>query len=148
MPLVRRCSVALPLPRGRKQIDVFPNAKTYRDWRYKFQEAVASVSNTPKEAFEWICQTYEAKTHEEFRDGQFPTLDARAATAINKVLNGDFQRKVNLVKKELADKKLMITGRQIAWMMDEYFKTASAEGAVLKLKDLLKVHCRGEHPGI
>ena len=45
----------------------------------------------------------------------------------------------------MADKKLMITGRQIAWMMDGYFKTASAEGAVLELKDLLNAHCRGEN---
>ena len=45
----------------------------------------------------------------------------------------------------MADKKLMITGRQIAWMMDRHFKTASADGAVLEFKDLLSVQCRGEN---
>ena len=79
-------------------IDAIPNAKTYRNWRYAFQEAVASASGTPTSAFERICQTYEAETHEELRDGAFQSLDAKTATGLNKILSGDFQRKVNLVK--------------------------------------------------
>ena len=67
----------------------------------------------------------------------FEMLDARIASALNKIIqNSCFKKKVSLEEQNAQKKNRFLRGRQIAYMIYDYFRVAGAHDTVLDYADL------------
>ena len=67
-------------------------------------------------------------------------LDAKIASVLNKIIrNSQFKKKVRLEEQEDLKEDLFLRGRQIAFMIYDYFRVTGAHGAVLDYADLFSV---------
>ena len=71
--------------------------------------------------------------------GEFGVLDCKLAAAFGRILNGEIGRQVNLAEEKAAKHGHMLKGRQIAYMVMDYFKITAQEGAILELDDLVSL---------
>ena len=70
----------------------------------------------------------------------FETLDARIASALNKVIqNSYFKKKVSLEEQKAQKEDRFLRGRQIAYMFDDNFPVAGAHDTVLDHADLFTI---------
>jgi hypothetical protein len=113
----------------------------------KFKKKVANSSGRPTLAFEWISKV-EVKgiTFEELADSEgFDVWDGKIACGLLDICHGEFLRQVQLKEEKAAKENKMINGRQIAFMIYEYFKISATEGAILEFSDLLNVVLKGDN---
>ena len=61
------------------------------------------------------------------------------------IINGDFKRRVFTQEEAAKKEKRFLTGRQVAWMIDEYFKVSDADEPVLDLNDFLRVELKNDN---
>ena len=129
------------------KLPAFPNPESYRNWRIRTREAVMSASTDPDKAFDWVSETWkEGQTIEYLRNvGKFTTLDAKLLSALTNILTGDFARKVDTYKETEATNHRYVRGRQVLFMMHEYFSTNIKHGATYSLQDLFSVKMKGEN---
>ena len=115
----------------RIQIPRFPKPEQYRTWRIKVRDAVVATSDQPEKAFEWIEATWiPGQTVEVLRDsGMFVHLDAKLASALTNILEGDLARQVDIFKEQEAKEKRYARGRQILLMVHKHFSTNIKHGA-------------------
>ena len=67
-------------------------------------------------------------------------LDAKIASALNKIIqNSQFKKKVSLEEQEAQKKDRFLRGRQIAFMIYDYFRVSGAHDTVLDYADLFSV---------
>ena len=70
----------------------------------------------------------------------FEMLDARIASALNKIIqNSDFKKKVSLEEQLAKKEDRFLRGRQIAFMIYHYFRVTGAHDTILDYADLLSV---------
>ena len=71
----------------------------------------------------------------------FEMLDAKIASALNKIIpNPQFKKKVSLWRNRKAQKEnRFLRGRQIAFMIHDYFRVTDAHDTVLDYADLFSV---------
>ena len=106
----------------------FPNPESHRSWKTATREAVRAAS----EAFKW--------NHDSLRDpGKFLTLDTKLLAALTKVARGELTREILIFKETEASKSRAVTGRQVLYLFDQYFKTNEEAGSLYSVEDLLKV---------
>ena len=76
----------------------------------------------------------------------FEVLDARIASALNKIINNShFKRKVSLEEMKKAQKEdRFLRGRQIAYLIYEYFRVTGANDSVENYTDLFTTSLRSE----
>ena len=130
----------------RIQIPRFPKPEQYRNWRIKVRDAVVATSDQPEKAFEWIEATWiPGQTVEVLRDsGMFVHLDAKLASALTNILEGDLARQVDIFKEQEAKEKRYARGRQILLMVHKHFSTNIKHGAIYDFEDLLSVQLINE----
>ena len=128
------------------KIEAFPTSVRFRTWKMNFKKKIASISGNPDEAFLWINEIEEADTMDELAEsGLFPLLDSKIASGLSEILNGEFQRQVQVLDEKAAIKGRMLKGRQIAWLIYQHFRLSEAEGSILEFNDLLSVELRGDN---
>ena len=67
-------------------------------------------------------------------------LDAKIASALNKIIqNSQFKKKVGLVEQKAQKEDRNLRGRQIAFMIYDYFQVTGAHDRVLDYADLFSV---------
>ena len=67
----------------------------------------------------------------------FEVLDARIASALNKIIhNSHFKRKVSLEEQNAQKQDRFLRGRQISYLIYEYFRVTGANDAVENYADL------------
>ena len=67
-------------------------------------------------------------------------LDAKIASALNKIIqNSQFKKKVSLEEQKTQKEDRFPRGRQIAFMIYDYFRVTGADDAVLDFADVLSV---------
>ena len=72
----------------------------------------------------------------------FELIDARIASALNKIIqNTQFKRKVSLEEMKAHKEDRFLRGRQIAYLIDEYFRVTGANVCVENYADLFTVVC-------
>ena len=97
-----------------------------KKWRWSIQWAILSH----RDQFENIISLI------------FEVLDAKIASFLKKIIqNSYFKKKVNLVEQKAQLKDRFLRGRQIAFMIYEFFR---AHGAVLGYSDLVRVAFHGD----
>ena len=77
----------------------------------------------------------------------FEMLDAKIASALNKIIqNSQFKKKVSLEEqKAQKEDRFFLRGRQIAFVVYDYFPVTGAHGTVLDNADLFPVTLRDEN---
>ena len=131
------------------QFDKFPNPQSFLVWRIRFKNQVIACSDFPSEAMLWIKEVemvdsvVELKSSRSVSGKNFPNiqmLDAKIASALNKIIqNSQFKKKVSLEEQKAQKEDRSLRGRQIAFMIYNYFRVTGAHNAVLDYADLFSV---------
>ena len=70
----------------------------------------------------------------------FEMLDARTASALNEIIqNSHFKKKVGLEEQNAQKENRFLRGRQIVFMIYDYFRVTGAHDKVLDFADLFSV---------
>ena len=70
----------------------------------------------------------------------FEMLDAKIASALTKIIqNSQFKKKVSLEERKAEKKDRFLRGRQIAFMINDYFRVIGAHDTVLDFADSFSV---------
>ena len=97
-------------------------------------------SNAPR-CFSWLW--IELTSSRSVCGNDFPNfemLDAKIASALNKIIqNSQFKKKVSFEKQKAQKVDRFLRGRQIAFMIYDYFRVTGAHDAVLDVADLFSV---------
>ena len=77
---------------------------------------------------------------------KFEMLDARIASALNKIIqNSQFKKKVSLEEQKAQKEDRFLRGRQIAFIIYDYFRVAGAHDTVFDYADLFSVTLRDDN---
>ena len=75
----------------------------------------------------------------------FEVLDARIASALNKIIhNSHFKRRISLEEQEAQKQDRFLRGRQIAHLIYEYFRVTGANDSVENFADLFTISLRND----
>ena len=75
----------------------------------------------------------------------FEVLDARIASALNKIIhNSHFKRKISLEEQKAQKQDRFFRGRQIAYLIYEYFRVTGANDSVENYADLFTFSLRND----
>ena len=75
----------------------------------------------------------------------FEMLDARIASALTKLIhNSYFKNKVSLEKQKAQEEDRFLRGRQIAYMIYDYFRVTGAHATVLDYADFFSITLRND----
>ena len=75
----------------------------------------------------------------------FEVLDARIASALNKIIhNSHFKRRVSLEEQKAQKEDRILRGRQIAYLIYEYFRVTGATDSVENYADLFTIALRND----
>ena len=131
--------------------DKFPTPATFACWKIRFKTEVCTCSQFPTEAMQWIKEVElvdsvdELRSSSSFRESismpDFEVLDARIASALNKN-HPEFplqKKEVSLEEQEAPKEDRFLRGRQIAYMIYDYFRVTGAHDTVLDNADLFSV---------
>ena len=116
----------------------WPSIKGFRAWKLSFRKSVASASSRPDAAFAWICFIDSAKSVDDLSNSEdFPELDALLGTEWDKIIAGEFKKTVQVKEYDLMKEYKMIKGRQVTWMVFDYFRLSDVDGAMLNWDEII-----------
>ena len=75
----------------------------------------------------------------------FEVLDAKIASALNRIIhNSHFKRRISLEEQKAQKQDRFLRGRQIAYLIYEYFRVTRANDSVENYADLFTVFLRND----
>ena len=75
----------------------------------------------------------------------FEVLDARIASPLNKIIhNSQFKRRISLEEQKAQKQDRFLRGRQIAYLIYEYFRVTGANDSVENYADLFTISLRND----
>ena len=78
-------------------------------------------------------------------DASFDELSAKLSTAWDKIIGGDFKRRVQIKEIELSNQGRYLNGRQCTWMVYQHFKLSENDTNLLDWDAILSVKPHGEN---
>ena len=134
--------------------DRFPTPTTFACWKIRFKTEVCTCSQLPTETRHWIKEVEMVDSVDDLKSSSstrgismpnFEVLDARIASALNKIIqNSHFKRKVSLEEMKDPKEDRFLRGRQIAYLIYEYFRVAGANDSVENYADLFTISLRND----
>ena len=134
--------------------DKFPTSATFAGWKIGFKTEVCTCSQFPTEAMLWIKEVEmvdsvdDSMSSSSFKGIQMPifeVLDARIASALNRIIHDShFQRRVSLEEQKAQKEDRFLRGRQIAYLIYEYFRVTGANDSVENYADLFTIGLRND----
>ena len=130
------------------QFDKFPTPASFLCWKIRFRNQVTtffsfSIGNFVMDEMEMFDSLGELKSSRSAAGKNFPNfemLDAKIASASNKIIqHSHFKKKVSLEEQKAQKEGRFLRGRQIAFMIYDYFRVTGAHDTVLNYVDLLSV---------
>ena len=128
------------------QFDKFPDPHSFLCWKIRFKNEVTTCSDFPAEAMLWINEVEmidsldELKSWRSVSGPNFEMLDAKIASALNKIMqNSYFKKKVSLVEQKAQKEDRFLRGRQMASMIYDYFRLSGGHDTVLNYADSFSV---------
>ena len=104
--------------------DKFLIPATFACWKIRFKTEVCTCSQFPTEAMQWIKEVEMVDSVDDFKSSSsvpgipmpnFEVLDARIASALNKIIhNSQFTRRISLEEQKAQKQDRFLRGRQIA----------------------------------
>ena len=113
-----------------------------------------TCSQFPTEAMQWIKEVELVDSVDDLRSSlsirgismpNFEVLDARTASALNKIIhNSHFKRRISLEEQKAQKQDRFLRGRQIAYLIYEYFRVTVAHDSVENYADLFTISLRND----
>ena len=104
--------------------DKFPTPATFACWKIRFKTEVCTCSQFPTEAMQWIKEVEMVDPVDDLKSSlstrgipmpKFEVLDARIASALNKIIHSShFKRRISLEEQKAQKQDRFLRGRQIA----------------------------------
>ena len=123
-------------------------------WKIRFKTEVFICSHFPTEAMQWIKNVEFVDSVDELRSSSsirsipmpdFEVLDARIASALNKIIhNSHFKRKISLEEQKAQKEDSFLRGRQIAYLIYEHFRVTVTDSSVENYTDLFTIVFRND----
>ena len=134
--------------------DKFPTPATFACWKIRFKTEVCTCSQFPTEAMQWIKEVELVDSVDELRSSSstrgismpnFEVLDARIASALNKIIhNSQFKRRISLEEQKAQKEDRFLRGRQIAYLIYEQFRVTGTHDSVENYTDLFTIVLRND----
>ena len=134
--------------------DKFPTPATFACWKIRFKTEVCTCSQFPTEAMQWIKEVELVDSVDELRSSSstrgismpnFEVLDARIASALNKIIhNSHFKRRISLEEQKAQKQDRFLRGRQIAYLIYDYFRVTGSHDSVENYTDLFTIVLRND----
>ena len=134
--------------------DKFPTPATFACWKLRFKTEVCTCSQFPTEAMQWIKEVELVDSVDELKSSSsirgismpnFEVLDARIASALNRIIhNSHFKRRISLKEEKAQKEDRFFRGRQIAYLIYEYFRVTGAHDSVENYADLFTFSLRND----
>ena len=134
--------------------DRFITPATFACWKIRFKTDVCTCSQFPTEAMLWIKEVEMVDSVDDLMSSSstrgismpnFEVLDARIASALNRIIqNTRFQKKISLEEVKAHKEDRFLRGRQIAYLIYEYFRVTGANDSVENYADLFTVDLRND----
>ena len=128
-----------------------PHQGAFASWKMRFKTEVCTCSQFPTEAMQWIKEVEMVDSVDDLRSSSsvrcismpnFEVLDARIASAQNKIIhNSHFKRRISLEEQEAQKQDSFLRGRQIAYLIYDYFRVTGSRWFCRKLCRLFHNHC-------
>ena len=125
--------------------DMFPTPATFACWKIRFKTEVCTCSQFPTEAMQWIKEVEMVDSVDDLKSSSsirgismpnFEVLDARIASALIKIIhNSHFKRRISLEEQKAQKQDRFLRGRQIAYLIYEYFRVTGAHDSVENCAD-------------
>ena len=132
--------------------DKFPTPATFACWKIRFKTEACTCSQFPAEAVQWITEVEmvgsvgDLMSSSPVRGIQMPNfevLDARIASALSRIIHDtQFKRRISLEEQKAQTEDRFLRGRQIAYLISEYFRVTGANDSVENYTDLLTISLR------
>ena len=117
--------------------------------KYDSKNQVTTCSDFPSEAMIWIKEVEMVDSSDELKssrsvDGKdfldFEMLDAKIACALNNIIqNSQFKKKIRFEEQKAPKEDRFLRGRQVAFMIYDYFRVSGAHDTVLDYADFFSV---------
>ena len=134
--------------------DKFPTPATFACWKITFKTEVRTCSQFPTEAMQWIKEVEMVDSVDELRSSSstrgismpnFEVLDARIASALNKIVhNSHYKRRISLEEQKAQKEDRFLRGRQIACLIYDHFRVTGAHDSVENFADLFTISLRND----
>ena len=134
--------------------DKFPTPATFACWKIRFKTEVCICSQFPTELMQWIKEVELVDSVDELRSlsstrgismPNFEVLHARIASALNKIIhNSHFKRRISLEEQKAQKQDRFLRGRQIAYLIYDYFRVTGSHDSVENYTDLFTVVLRND----
>ena len=134
--------------------DKFPTPATFACWKIRFKTEVCTCSQFPTEAMQWIQEVELVDSVDELRSSSstrgismpnFEVLDARIASALNKIIhNSHFNRRISLEEQKAQKQDRFLRGRQIAYLIHDHFRVTGTDDSVENYTDLFTIVLRND----
>ena len=152
-PLTTSSTILVELPQNHMvgqqtselQFDKFPNPQSFMTWKTRFKTQVSSDSDFPSEAMLWIKEVEMVESLDDLKSSRsiagknfpnFEMLDAKFASALNKIIqNSHVKKKVSFDEQKAQKEDRFLRGRQIAFMIYDYFRVTGAHDTVSDCAD-------------
>ena len=132
--------------------DKFPTPAAFSCWKIRFKTEVCTCSQFPAEAMQWIKEVELVDSVDDLRSSSstrgismphFEVLDARIASTLNKIIQNS-QRKISLEEHKAQKEDRFLRGRQIAYLIYEYFRVTGTDDSVENYADLFTIVPRND----
>ena len=134
--------------------DKFPTPATFDCWKIRFKTEVCTCSQFPAEAIQWIKEVELVDSVDELRSSSsirgismpdFEVLDARVASALNKIIhNSQFKKRISLEEQKAQKEDRFLRGRQIAYLIYDHFRVTGSHDSVENYTDLFTIVLRND----
>ena len=134
--------------------DKFPNPATFACWKIGLKTEVCTCSQFPTEAMLWIKEVEMVESVDDLKSScsvtrtqgpDFEVLDEKIASALNRIIhNTRFKKKISLEEMKAHKEDRFLRGRQIAHLINEYFRVTGANDSVENYADLFAIALRND----
>ena len=134
--------------------DKFSTPATFACWEKRDKSEVCTCSQFLTEAMLWIKEVEMVESVDDLKSScsvrgirmpDFEVLDAKIASALNRIIHEtQFKRKVSLEEQKAQEEDRFLRGRQIAYLIYEYFQVTGANDSVENCADLFTIALRND----
>ena len=134
--------------------DKFPTRATFACWKIRFKTELCTCSQFPTEAMLLIKEVEMVDSVDDLKSSlsargirmpNFEVLDARIASPLNRIIhNSHFKRRISLEEQKAQKEDRFLRGRQIAYLIYEYFGVTGASDSVENYAELFNIGLRND----
>ena len=117
--------------------DKFSTPATFACWKMRFKTEVCTCSQFSSEAMLWIKEVEMVDSMDELKSSSsvtgirmsdFEVLDARIASALNRIIhNSHFKKRICLEEQKAQKEDRFFRGRQIAYLIYDHFRVTGSQ---------------------